>query len=184
MYRAAPRDAAAARQLNRSVLALLRKGSGGIADAGDVDLQLVWDPETLVPRTDEMGAASVASSPPDAGDDCLTSGCRAELGALARDLRAALAADGFRLAEVRLDARGAGGGPDVVVRIATELRMARIDRIRRVADQVAAIAADADVPAAYGERVLVTHPVEHTMLTRWTSYDGFTDLPDEQAVDH
>ncbi len=184
VYRAHPRSAAAARKLNRSVLALYREGSSELADASNVDLQLIWDPETLVPRTDDLGRPFVGAPHPEAGADCLVTRCRAERQAIRRHVRAFLTADGFRLAEVRLHAHGKGGGPEVVVRLATDLRMTDYDRIGEVADQVSAITADSGIPAAYGNRVLVTHPVERTMLTRWTPYDGFTDVPDQQAIGH
>jgi hypothetical protein len=184
VYRADAGTAVEARELNRSVLALYRKGGSELASATDVNLQLIHDPETLAPRTDQLGAAPAGTST-GSGTDCRATRCRAELRTVTRQVRAALPPDAFRLTDVRLDLEGAGGRPDVVVRLATEIRMADYAQIGDVADQVATVVRDSDrVPAAYGVRVLVTHPVEHTMLTRWTSYDGFTDVPDEQAIQH
>jgi hypothetical protein len=181
VYRATPKDAAAARDLNRSVLEVVRRPGSDLAEATDVDLQLVWSPETLVPRTDELGTAATRTAVP--ADDCARSGCRKQLRQVEHEVGPRLPT-GFRLAEVRLDERGLGGPPDVVVRLVTDLRMTELAHLKRVSAQVSVVLAKAPVPAAYGERVLVTHPVEHTMLTRWTSYDGFTDVPDQQAVDH
>ncbi len=184
VYRATPGSAAEARELNRSVLALYREGSPELAGAGDVDLQLVWDPEALVPRTDDLGRPGVNTPDPGSVAPCLATRCRTALRAIARKVRAALPSDGFTFAGVRLHRRGTGGVPEVVVRLATVLRMTDYDRIGQVADQVSTITASSGIPTAYGKRVLVTHPVERTMLTRWTSFGGFTDVPDQQAIGH
>jgi hypothetical protein len=183
VFRAHPRSATAARRLNRTVLGLFRAAGDGLERAASVEIQLTWDPEAFVPHTTEMGpfreSTRVARS--DAGAGCIARRCQQELRAVEHRVRAALPG-GFRLDRVRLHDRGRGGDPDVVVRLDSDLRMSEYQRIVDVAARVAAVIAGAGLPSSYGERVLVTHPVERTLLTRWTSYDGFTDLADGQAV--
>lgn len=183
VFRAHPRSLAAARRLNRTVLGLFRSADDGLEGAASVEIQLTWDPEAFVPHTTEMGPfrESTAGAGSDAGAGCIARRCQPELKAVDRRVRAALP-DGFRLDQVRLHDRGRGGDPDVVVRLDSDLRMSEYHRIVDVAARVSTVIAGAGVPPSYGERVLVTHPVERTLLTRWTSYDGFTDLADGQAV--
>ena len=171
VFRAAPRDAAAARQLNRSVLAVLRKGSGGIADAGDVDLSRSGIPRRWCRAPTRWARRRLPAAPRTGATTALRPGAgpsRARSHETCVPLSQPTGSGSRRCGSTReapaADPTGRSGSPPSPD--------GPIDRIRRVADQVAAIAADADVPAAYGERVLVTRPVEHTMLTRWTRTTG------------
>lgn len=177
VYRARASGVAAER-LNRQVLAIYRRADPELAGAQRVDLQLVHDPESFVDRTDDLGPARTGRG----STPCEAARCRTELRDLERRLRAEVTTD-FTVQEVRLDPHGQSGAPEVVVRLRSRLHQDQSAALTSAADRVSALVARSGVAASYGVRVLVSHPVEHTLLTRWTAYAGFLDVPDQQAAE-
>lgn len=180
VYRARPADDTAAKRLNRQVLAVYRKADKELAGAERVDLQLIHDPEMFVSRTDDLSTTRASA---EGGATCAATRCGAQIRRLERRLRSEVATSDVTVEGARLDPQGQSGQPEVVVRLRSGLHMDRFADLTSAADRVSALAAGSGISTSYGVRVLVSHPVEHTLLTRWTAYDGFLDVPDQQATE-
>lgn len=183
VYRANPKGAAAAKQLNHQVIDLYRHSAVDSENRAATRLtaRMVWDPERYVSHTMDAGAFRIgtATSGPAAGEDCAATRCAAQIRAVSRRLEAGLPSPNVTLKEVTFREDATTGQPVIEVRLASDLRGDRPTPITQATDRTEKLLESSGISTSYGERVLVTHPVQHSMVTDWDSADNsYNDLAD------
>lgn len=181
VYRASPGDAATAKQLNHQVIDLYRHSTVNSENrsASRLTARMVWDPERYVQQTRDLGGFEIGATTPgkESGAECATTRCAAQVKKLARQLEQEVATEHITVHKVAF--RGASDGPAIEVRLTSDLPGTQSVEVTRAVEGVQRLLSASGVRTSYREHILVTRPVQHSMVTDWDPADNsYNDVAD------